>query len=119
MIITRLASNSFQLKGWSVVLTSAIMAVSAKDAETSFVALAYFPAIVFWLLDGYYLWQERIFRLLYGDVAATAIESINFSMKPPENHGETWSSAVFSKTVISFHMVIILSILTVMLTSNF
>jgi hypothetical protein len=42
-VITRMGSNSFLLKGWSITLVAAIFALSAKDADQKFVLLAYFP----------------------------------------------------------------------------
>src|SRR2546430_2614183 len=47
-IVDRLSTNSFLLKGWSVVLVSALFALAAKDAKVVFVYLCYFPAFAFW-----------------------------------------------------------------------
>ena len=44
-VVNRLSHNSFLLKGWSVVLVSAMFALSARDSAALFVYLAYFPAI--------------------------------------------------------------------------
>ncbi|MDD5007970.1 MAG: hypothetical protein PHU49_09535 [Syntrophorhabdaceae bacterium] len=46
-VVNRLSSNSFLLKGWSVVLASAMFAFAAKDSKMIFIYLAYFPAISF------------------------------------------------------------------------
>ncbi len=64
-IINRLAQNSFFLKGWSVTLVAALFVLATTDSHHTFIWLAVFPAIMFWLLDGYFLWQERLFRCLY------------------------------------------------------
>jgi hypothetical protein len=61
-VVNRLSNNSFLLKGWSVLLVSGLFALAAKDAKALFVYIAYFPCCVFWGLDGYFLWQERLFR---------------------------------------------------------
>jgi len=42
-----------------------MLALAAKDTRFLFVYLAYFSAIAFWGLDGYFLHQERLFRKLY------------------------------------------------------
>ena len=60
-VINRLSTNSFLLKGWSVVLVSALFALSAGDSNPAFIFLAYIPTLVFWGLDGYFLWEERKF----------------------------------------------------------
>ena len=67
-IINRLSTNSFVLKGWSVVLVSALFALAAPESRPAFVYLAYIPTVVFWGLDGYFLWQERLYRALYDHV---------------------------------------------------
>ena len=67
-IIARMGVNSFLLKGWSVTLISALFALAADKVNTSFVYIAFLPCIVFWALDGYFLWQERLFRALYEQV---------------------------------------------------
>ena len=59
-VINRMANNSFLLKGWSVTLISALFALAAKDSNSLFIYLAYFPCVAFWSLDGYFLWQERM-----------------------------------------------------------
>lgn len=62
-IIKRMASNSFMIKGWS--LTLVIVTLLLKGAEMYQVWLAFIPLLVFWFLDAYFLWQERMYRKLY------------------------------------------------------
>jgi|ERR1017187_6601653 hypothetical protein len=61
-VINRMATNSFQVKGWSVVIVSALFALASREARPTLVYIAFLPAMVFWPLDGYFLWQERLFR---------------------------------------------------------
>ncbi len=44
-VVNRLSTNSFLLKGWSIILISALFALSAKDADKGFALLAYIPGI--------------------------------------------------------------------------
>ncbi len=115
-IVNRLSHNSFLLKGWTVVLVSALFALAAADKNALFVYLAYFPSIAFWCLDGYFLWQERLFRALYDHVRILDEEAIDYSMNVANADISriTWACAFFSKTLIIFHGVIILSIIVVM-----
>jgi len=117
-VINRLSTNSFLLKGWSVILVSALFALSAKDSHIGFVYLAYIPAIVFWGLDGYFLSQERKYRKLYEKISNLEPNNINFSMSTKEFDGVAgvdWGSATLSKTLIPFHGVLIVAIIIVML----
>ncbi len=64
-VINRHAQNSFLLKGWSVLLVFALLAVAASSSEGWILPVAFLPAAAFWGLDGYFLRQERLFRYLY------------------------------------------------------
>ena len=118
-VINRLAQNSFHLKGWSVVLVSALFALAANDTNQCFVYLAYMPAIAFWILDGYFLWQERLFGALYDRVRLLNETDIDFSMDRSvvEEKGKSWPDAIFSKTLLIFHGTVIASIIVVMIVS--
>jgi hypothetical protein len=69
-VINRMAGNSFLTKGWCVTLVSAIIVLGAKEPDKRFVMVAFLPLIMFWILDGYFLFQERLFRRLYDFVRA-------------------------------------------------
>jgi hypothetical protein len=96
-VINRQSQNSFLLKGWSVVLISAMFALAAREANPIFVYLAYFPASVFWGLDGYFLWQERTFRALYNKIRIQNDRDIDFSMDTREvrHEAKDWVRSVF------------------------
>ena len=115
-IVNRLSTNSFLLKGWGVVLVSALFALSAGDSNPAFVFLAYIPAFVFWGLDGYFLVEEKKFRKLYDHVRQLEEAKIDFSMDTTAVKGQagTWVDATISKTLIPFHGVLIGAIIVVM-----
>lgn len=68
-IVTRMNTNSFQIKSWTITIVSALLAIYASTKNSCFVLIGIFPTIIFWFLDTYYLTQERKFRGLYNDVA--------------------------------------------------
>ncbi len=108
-VISRMGGNSFLLKGWSVTLVAAIFALSAKDANHQFLLLAYFPVIVFWTLDAFFLHQEKLFRKLYECVAKGEISSNVFTMDttPVKDYVDSLCSVFFSKTLRLFYGVIV------------
>ena len=79
-VINRLATNSFQMKGWSVVLVAAILVLLTRESrlDAAFIALA--PILIFWALDAYFLWQERLYRALYEHVRTLEEAQIDFAM---------------------------------------
>jgi hypothetical protein len=115
-VISRMGANSFLLKGWSVTLVAAIFALSAKDADHRFVLLAYFPVLVFWALDAFFLHQEKLFRKLYEEVAVGRQTSDHFSMDTTAVKDDVASIVVvaFSKTLLPFHGLIVLVVLFAM-----
>ncbi len=120
-VITRMAGNSFFIKGWSVTLVAALFALAAANTNELFVYLAYFPAFMFWALDAYFLRQERLFRKLYDSVRGAENERVDFSMntKPFEKSVDgTWRVA-WSYTLRLFHGTITATIIVVMLVIKF
>lgn len=104
-VITRMNSNSFLIKGWTVTIVSALFALASKDANINYVLVAYFAIPIFWILDGFYISQERQFRDLYKEVTTKNEADINFSMDTSEfNKGNrTWLCGIFSKTLFPFY----------------
>lgn len=104
-VINRMGSNSFMIKGWSITLLAAAMALSSKESNPIFIAIPYITILIFWALDSYYLHQERLFRKLYEQVAADLISSDNFTMNTVQvNHLTGSLYSVFkSQTIVAFH----------------
>ena len=68
-VITRMNTNSFQIKGMAVAIVSALLAIFASTNNSIFFLCGIVPCVLFWFLDSYYLQQERKFRGIYNDVA--------------------------------------------------
>lgn len=107
-VIKRMASNSFTLKGWTVTLVSAIFALSKLDTDKSFALFVFVPIITFWLLDSYYLYQERLYRQLYKEVAAKTEDNIDFSLNADRDdfkkEKNNYPCTLFSTTEILFYI---------------
>jgi len=115
-VITRMNSNSFLIKGWTITLVSALFALAAKDSNLNFVFVSYIAIPVFWILDGFFIAVERRFRDLYSEVAEKAEENIDFKMDTSKyNKGNrTWLAGIFSKTLIPFYGISVITTLIVM-----
>jgi len=105
-VISRMSSNSFLLKGWSVTLVAALFALAAKDANKNYVVVAYLPLLVFWTLDAYFLSQERLFRRLYEDVRERPEHDVDFSMSTKRFRGgrNGWAACLASRTLALFYL---------------
>lgn len=117
-IIGRMAGNSFSLKGWSVIIVSALIALDATASTVSFIYIAYLPALTFWGLDAYFLSQERYFRRLYDEVRSQLntqdeAESVEpFSMEAPKfaESSDHWFPVMWSRTLLAFHGMVVVFI---------
>lgn len=117
--INRMATNLFILKGWAITLIAALFALSAKDSDVRYAVVAYFPAVAFWILDGYFLAQERCFRALYDQVRHFEEAHIDFSMDTSKFKYEfrnTWLGAVASKTLSIYYGSLVSVMLLLMFT---
>lgn len=105
--INRMAGNLFFLRGWTITLITGLFALSAKDTSQNYILIAYFLIIIFWILDGYFLSQERLFRALYDQVRMFNENDINFSMNTNEfkkDKKNRWLQSVFSITPLVFYL---------------
>lgn len=121
-IVTRMAGNSFLLKGWSVTVTSGLFALSAKDNNPIFAFVALFPSLVFWGLDAYYLRQERLFRKLYDALvdtssgeSANAIGTFSLDTTPFQKQVPGWLLTLFSASIFWLHGVVVSAVLLTVL----
>ena len=109
-VVNRLATDSSRLKGWTVILVSALFVLLAREGRPEIAPVGLAPIIVFWGLDGYFLWQGRLFRALYDHVRQLEECKIDFSMDilPSVRTGwaRTWLGATLSRTLIGFYGVL-------------
>lgn len=113
--ITRLAANSFTLRGWSVTLIAGLFALASKDANPRLVVVGLLPVIAFWWLDSYYVLQERRFRTLFNHVARRDVSVPAFSMNPDNvpHESKELQEAVLRGTCPAFHGTLLLTVLVV------
>ena len=92
-VITRMNTNSFQIKGWAITIVSATLVLYASTKNDFFILVGIFPSLIFWFLDAYYLTQERKFRGLYNDIAG--ISEKPFDLKPFDMRPDLYVSGKF------------------------
>lgn len=105
-VITRMANNSFLIKGWSTTLLAAILAFAVRDKHPEMTYVACLPTLMFWLLDAYFLHQERLFRKLWDQLRTEARETpsdFSFDTRPFAGSTPTWLRTAVSRTLLLFH----------------
>jgi len=116
--ITRMNSNSFQMKSWMLVLVTALLGSFANTGNQNFILLALLPTVIFWGLDSYYLQLERKFRGIYNDVAGLSKEPKEvklFAMPIQLYEGGKYSfmDVFLSITILPLYLLIIVILLAI------
>ena len=120
-VINRLGSNSFLLKSWSMTaLVATMVLISRQDTPSPYLPLTLIvPIMGFWILDGYFLWQEKLFRKVYDEVRKQ--DDTDFKMDAMKHRNapkSSWGAAIFSTTLIIFYLIEIVFIFLVFVTVN-
>jgi hypothetical protein len=121
-IITRMNTNSFQIKGLVITIVSALLAIYAATPKLLLIFLGIPPAFLFWFLDSYYLQQERKFRGVYNDVTGItgkikvklyAMPIKEYTKKLDKKYG--YWNVFFSKTIFPLYFSIIVFLIALAL----
>ncbi len=113
-VITRMANNSFMLKGWAVSLAVLVPAITNNSLHEK-LGLATYAVLVaiigcFWSLDAWFLHKERCYRKLYDDVRkkrlnADMTEQYNMDYRPYLKDVDNIQSIMWSATLKYFYAV--------------
>jgi hypothetical protein len=116
-VISRMAGNLFFLKGWTITLIGALLALFASsDCPKYIFFILVVITTIFWILDGYFLSIERQFRDLYDHVRKLHEDEIDFSMdisKFKNAEKNTLRGSMFSITLKVFYIPLIIALLII------
>lgn len=107
-VIARHASNSFLIKGWTVTIAAALLGFAIDKQRPALAAVAIGVVAVFYLLDAYYLRQERLFRCLWDALTTGPVETRPpvFSMRTDayrDNDYPGWEKVLRSRPLIAVY----------------
>ncbi len=107
-IIRRMANNSFLIKGWTITLVVATLLLKGIE---DLIFIAIIPLAVFWVLDSYFLKQERMYRELYNWVIDNRLTTddnlLNMDASRFEKNVKSMPKTMFSKTLGWFYGLIL------------
>lgn len=119
--ISRMNANSFQIKGWTITIVSALIALYVGNQNALFLYVSLFPILLFWGLDAYFLQQERKFRGLYNDVADLTdnkVKPYDMNLARYNTSKYLFRKVIISTTLIVFYLSIIILILIGIFLTN-
>ena len=107
-VIDRLGRNSLWVKTWSLsLIVTATILIAIHYVHRPHFSLILIPFILgFWILDGYFLWQERLFRKVCDEIRVRS--DTNFDLAPIKHKNKpkcSRMSAIVSVTLIIFYLV--------------
>ena len=100
-----------------VTLVAAILALIDKTQLHTVGWVALLPILSFWMLDGYFLHQERLFRKLYDYVRQLPNNSaVDFDMNTSNVDGSVSCvlGVMFSNTLLFFYLGLVVAVCIVM-----
>jgi hypothetical protein len=114
-VITRMANNSFLLKGWLISLIVVVIALTKDTIVASeltyFNIILTFPVIIFWYLDAFFLHKEKCYIKLFEWVIENRSISTEYmyslDYKRFQNKVKSIYKIMFSKTLFLFYGFII------------
>ena len=103
-VITRCATTSFVIKGWTLSIVAAVLALVAKQIDPWIAGAILVPILAFWGLDAFFLRQERMYRSLYEDARRPDGGVDLLDMSTASYHdGITWFVAARSFSLVAFY----------------
>lgn len=117
-VITRMASNSFQIKGFTMVMATLLAGLWGESKNILFLYLVIPATIMCAFVDAYYLQLERKYRKLYSnsvdrlEVKSTLKEVYNMDVRSISCR---YWECLFSKSIAMPYLIILLLIVGVVL----
>ncbi len=110
-VISRMANNSFLLKGWMVAIIVGVSVLTHDTLVTNdikyFSLILVLPVLFFWYLDGFFLHKEKCYRKLYEWVVKnrhkTSKNLYSLDYTPFEGKVDSIPKIMFSKTLRVFY----------------
>ena len=123
--ISRMANNSFLLKGWAISIIAVVIAISdARNNPFFLFCCIWVPLICFWYLDAFFLHAEKMYRKMYEWVLRERpknnVEYL-YDLNPHrfEKGVDGFCKVMFSKTLCVFYGIPLLIITLILLYQLF
>lgn len=112
--ITRMAQNSFMIKGWFVSIYAVVLALLPEKVNMYLVSVALMAVnMIFWYMDGFFLRTEKVYRKIYDWVLKERPQNnreLMYQINPSEFNGKVenvepiWT-VMWSKTLRWFYLI--------------
>lgn len=126
--ISRMAQNSFMVKGWFVSIYAVILALLPERVNMLLLCVSLISAnLIFWYLDGFFLRTEKIYRKIYDwvlEVRPKNNRELMYQLNPTCFKGkigavESIWKIMWSKTLKWFYLIPLLIVMVVFIIKYF
>nr|WP_318740920.1 hypothetical protein [uncultured Treponema sp.] len=101
--ISRMNTNSTQVKTWCMAIVAALLAIFAETKNCLFLLICFIPVILFCMLDAQYLQQEHKFVGMYNDYISGKEDKTEVYSMPMKSYAKGlkgFFKALFSWSVL-------------------
>lgn len=121
--INRMANNSFLLRGWSITIIAAVIAIARDKVLLEPLLLlcgVLIPLLCFWYLDTFFLHTEEMYRKMYEwvlDKRKSDDLEYQYDLNPHRfnNEVDSFCKVMFSKTLRVFYGIPVFVVFAVIL----
>lgn len=126
--ISRMAQNSFMVKGWFVSIYAVILALLPERVNMLLLCVSLISSnLIFWYLDGFFLRTEKIYRKIYDwvlEVRPKNNRELMYQLNPTCFKGkigevESIWKIMWSKTLRWFYLIPLLIVMVVFIIKYF
>jgi hypothetical protein len=110
VVINRMASNSFNIKAWTIAVVSTALALTTREGIVG-AMLGVGTVAAFWGLDAYYLREERLLRSLFDAVRRSEnVDLFDMNTQKYKSVAHGWVRTLISRTIVSFYLPLVVAI---------
>ena len=103
----------------TIVVAAMVLFAKYDIIDAHFVLTLIVPVLGFWILDGYFLRQERLFRHLFNEIRGQCDTDFNMDVQKHENKPKCGrASVIVSGTLVVFYLAEIAFTVVVFLIIN-
>lgn len=89
--ITRMAQNSFMVKGWLITLITAVLTLKPEKVDVDIICLiCAISTFCFWALDAFFLKTERLYRMKYEWIIKNRMNSDDYMFDLNPYNSKMW-----------------------------
>lgn len=112
--ISRMNTNSTQVKTWCMAIVAALLAIFAETKNCLFLLICFIPVILFCFLDAQYLQQEHKFIGMYNDYITGKESRLDVYEMPMKSYAKGFKGfrkALFSWSVFPVYGLLLVGLI--------